>query len=42
MGTGPFTVRVTDIFGQMLVDSAIVHSPNARVPGTRQFPLCTP
>lgn len=42
MGTGPFTFRVTDIYGHVLVDSAIVHVENGNVQGRAQFPECTP
>jgi expansin len=42
MGKGPFTFRVTDLFGRTLIDSAIIHAPNMDVPGNNQFPLCTP
>ncbi|MBX2991559.1 MAG: hypothetical protein KF749_10390 [Bacteroidetes bacterium] len=40
MGPGPFTFRVTDIYGHVLVDSAIVHRENQDVPGSGQFPPC--
>ena len=40
MGPGPYTFRVTDIYGHVLVDSAVVHTENASVPGRGQFPLC--
>jgi expansin (peptidoglycan-binding protein) len=40
MGPGPYTFRVTDIFGHVLVDSAIVHGEAGDVSGTAQFPLC--
>lgn len=42
MGTGPFTFRVTDIYGHVLIDSAIVHVENGDVQGHAQFPPCTP
>jgi len=40
MGPGPFTFRVTDIYGHVLVDSGIVHRENGNVPGLGQFPPC--
>jgi expansin (peptidoglycan-binding protein) len=40
MGPGPYTFRVTDMFGHALVDSGIVLQVNGDVPGTGQFPLC--
>lgn len=38
MGPGPYTFRVTDILGNVLVDSGIPHVENGTVPGTGQFP----
>lgn len=38
MGTGPYTFRVTDIYGNMLVDSGIPLIVNGTVNGTAQFP----
>jgi expansin len=38
MGPGPYTFRVTDIFGRTLVDTAIPHVENGVVPGQAQFP----
>ena len=40
MGPGPFTFRVTDIYGDVLVDTGIVHHPNLSVAGKGQFPGC--
>lgn len=40
MGPGPYTFRVTDMFGHVLVDTGIVLQVNGSVPGTGQFPLC--
>lgn len=40
MGPGQYTFRVTDIYGHVLVDSAIAHEENGNVPGHGQFPLC--
>ncbi len=42
MGPGPFTFRVTDIYGHVLIDTAIAHRENADVPGRAQFPPCHP
>ena len=42
MGPGPYTFRVTDIYGHVLVDSSIVHVENGDVLGRTQFPSCTP
>ena len=42
MGPGPFTFRVTDIYGHTLVDSAIAHVENGNVQGRSQFPECNP
>jgi expansin (peptidoglycan-binding protein) len=40
MGPGPYTFRVTDIYGHVLVDSTIVPAENTSVPGRAQFPSC--
>lgn len=40
MGPGPYTFRVTDIYGHTLVDSNVVHTANASVQGRAQFPPC--
>jgi expansin len=40
MGAGPYTFRVTDIFGHALTDSGIVLRANGSVAGLTQFPLC--
>jgi expansin len=42
MGPGPFTFRVTDIYGHVLLDTAIVHVENGNVTGRAQFPPCSP
>jgi expansin (peptidoglycan-binding protein) len=42
MGAGPFTFRVTDIYGRALVDGGIVHRANENVAGRSQFPFCAP
>jgi expansin (peptidoglycan-binding protein) len=38
MGPGPYTFRVTDIYGNQLVDSGIPHVENGTVQGMGQFP----
>lgn len=38
MGPGPYTFRVTDVYGNQLVDSGISHVENGTVPGAEQFP----
>ncbi|MBK8900355.1 MAG: hypothetical protein IPM53_04165 [Anaerolineaceae bacterium] len=38
MGEGPYTFRVTDILGNVLVDSGIPHVENGNVSGSGQFP----
>lgn len=38
MGTGPYTFRVTDLYGNVLVDSGIRHVENGTVNGAAQFP----
>ncbi len=38
MGVGPFTLRVTDWYGNTLVDSGIPQVENADVAGSAQFP----
>ncbi|HMQ31268.1 MAG TPA: expansin EXLX1 family cellulose-binding protein [Chloroflexaceae bacterium] len=38
MGPGPYTFRVTDIYGNQLIDSGIRHAENATIPGSAQFP----
>jgi len=40
MGPGPFTFRITDIYGHMLTDSLIILSPAEIENGEKQFPLC--
>lgn len=41
MGPGPYTFRVTDLYGHVLVDNGIPHTENGNVTGLGQFPLCT-
>jgi hypothetical protein len=38
MGTGPYSFRVTDSYGNQLVDSGIPHLENGTLPGSGQFP----
>lgn len=38
MGTGPYRLRVTDAYGQVLDDSGIAHIERGMVQGARQFP----
>jgi expansin (peptidoglycan-binding protein) len=40
MGEGPYTFRVTDIYGHVIVDTSVVHMANASIPGVSQFPPC--
>jgi expansin len=40
MGPGPYTFRVTDVYGNVLEDSGIAHAENSDVAGTAQFPPC--
>ncbi len=39
MGPGPYTFRVTDIYGNTLIDSGIPHVENGTVNGAGQFPV---
>jgi len=38
MGPGPYSFRVTDVFGHTLVDNGIPHIENGTVSGSSQFP----
>jgi expansin len=38
MGPGPYTFRVTDIYGNVLSDQAIPFAENGTINGTKQFP----
>lgn len=38
LGPGPYTFRVTDVFGQTVTDSGIPHVENGDVSGSTQFP----
>jgi len=40
MGPGPYSFRVTDIYGQSLEDSGIVFVEGGEVAGSGQFPAC--
>lgn len=40
MGEKPFTFRVTDIYGHVLIDSGIVPVYMKNISGKNQFPLC--
>ncbi len=40
MGPGPYTFRITDMFGHILIDSNIVGGDNISVQGANQFPEC--
>jgi expansin (peptidoglycan-binding protein) len=40
MGPGPYTLRVTDLFGHVLVDSGVVHIEDGDVSGAAQFAEC--
>jgi expansin (peptidoglycan-binding protein) len=40
MGPGPYTFRVTDVYGHTLIDSGIVGGDNTSAPGHAQFPTC--
>lgn len=40
MGGGPYTFRITDIYGHILTDTAITSSPGKDTKGQSQFPLC--
>jgi expansin (peptidoglycan-binding protein) len=42
MGPGPYTLRVTDIYGNVLTDSGIALVPNGEVAGSGQFPAVVP
>jgi len=42
MGPGPYTFRVTDVYGHVLVDAGVVPGENVSVPGHAQFPACSP
>ncbi len=41
MGIGPYTLRVTDMFGHVLVDSNLVGAAGGNYQGAAQFPACS-
>jgi expansin len=42
MGPGPYTFRVTDVYGASIVDTGIALEVAEVVPGKSQFPTCSP
>ncbi len=42
MGPGPYTFRVTDVYGHVIIDSGIPDAAGASVQGQAQFPSCDP
>ena len=40
-GSGPFSLRIEDIFGNQIVNDGIVLSAGLETPGQGQFPACT-
>jgi expansin len=40
MGPGPYTLRVTDVYGNALEDPGIPHVEAGDAPGSGQFPAC--
>ena len=40
MGPGPYSFRVTDVYGSVLTDTGIAHVEAGEVPGAAQFPVC--
>ncbi|HTY58594.1 MAG TPA: expansin EXLX1 family cellulose-binding protein [Bacteroidota bacterium] len=42
MGPGPYTFRVTDVYGHVIVDSGIPDAAGQSVAGGSQFPSCDP
>jgi expansin (peptidoglycan-binding protein) len=40
MGPGPYSFRVTDVYGNVLEDEGIPHVEGGEAPGTGQFPPC--
>jgi expansin len=42
MGPGPYTIRTTDVFGQIIEDAGISFVEGGEVIGASQFPPCTP
>lgn len=42
LGQGPFTLKITDIHGQSLIDHNLTLSPAQEQPGQNQLPSCRP
>jgi expansin (peptidoglycan-binding protein) len=42
MGTGPYTFRLTDVYGNAVTDSGIAFEEAAEVSGKAELPVCTP
>src|SRR5690606_23859458 len=40
LGTGPFTFRITDYFGQIITEENIPLMVTTEIPGQEQFPVC--
>ena len=40
MGPGPYSLRVTDVHGNVLADTGIPHVEGGDAPGSGQFPAC--
>jgi len=40
LGAGPYTLRVTDIYGHQQVDSGLMFAPDSEVAGAGQLPVC--
>ena len=40
MGPGPYSLRVTDVYGNVLEDTGIPHVEGGDAPGSGQFPAC--
>jgi expansin (peptidoglycan-binding protein) len=38
MGSGPYSFRVTDLYGNVLTDSGIAHIETGTIDGAAQFP----
>ena len=38
MGVGPYSFRITDSYGNVLIDTGIPHIENGTIPGAAQFP----
>jgi len=42
MGRGPYTFRITDIYGKSVIERDVAHRPMREVAGTAQFADCSP